>query len=103
MVMEGESFTRQGDGKWIKLELALDDTDLAAILLEWGVSRPINIPVSLRYEILTTQAQRLIAVRSFQAGGVTREELQVTFTRLRPSIDKQKATVLDLQEKTSAS
>lgn len=98
-VMEGESFAREGDGKWIKLEVQMDYSDLIRILTEWGVDNPgvdaAYLKTSLVFDILSVAAQRLIAVRSFTARGMTREELQAIFDRLNPRIAAQQKAVAE--------
>lgn len=86
LVMEGESFTRIGDGKWVKIELTLGESDLLGILADWGAEHPEDIRSQLStpaaYDILSVQAQLLVALRSYSAGGMTAEEFGAIKTKL---------------------
>lgn len=96
-VMEGESFTRIGDGKWIKIELELEESDLLGILMDWGSKDPAGLRARLStpaaYDILSVQAQLLIALRAYSAGGMTAEEFSIIKTKLSNRIVKRRTTL----------
>lgn len=95
-VMEGQSFELP-NGKWLKIELRLDEGDLLGILAEWGAEYPEDVRLRIRstvvYDILTVHAQLLTSLRAYSAGALTKEEIQILIQQLTARASKQKITI----------
>jgi hypothetical protein len=99
IVMEGESFELT-DGKWLKLELSVNDTDLERQLVDWDIPDALAavplLPGSLVYDILSVLAQRLLTARAYASGGYTNEEARMRLGELNARANKQYEKVQSL-------
>lgn len=95
-VMEGQSFELPS-GKWLKIELRLDESDLLNLLAEWGAELPSDLRSRIRssdaYDILSVHAQLLTSIRAYTAEALTLEEVQIIIQRLNERSSKQKITI----------
>lgn len=95
-VMEGQSFELPS-GKWLKIELRLDESDLLNLLAEWGAQHPADLRSQIRssvaYDILVVHAQLLTSLRAYTAEALTLEEVQILIQQLNDRSSKQKTTL----------